>query len=346
MKHKLFLRIMLALCCFACILSFTACAEEEKTPTEPFELLDKHEVIISDIGTGRIVVADLDKEDPFAEENLIWEWAPTQEQGWDFITPETMIDRLAAVKYRWSEHFNTNVVLFAGAGGVAGMIEYPSGKCLWKVRVGQSPHSVELLPNGDIVVASSGGGNWDEGRLYYYELKSDGTYQATTEHMLNGAHGVLWDPDNEVLWALGFPELVAYNLTETNDGKASLIKLQDWGCYVPDGSGHDLMPDYSDPDILWLTDNVSIMKFSKSENKILKEYPNYKKLNSMPTVKGVTSFTDGVVVFVSYGDATGNGHPHTIRGYWPKEDGTFEMVKFTDEEYGFNKIRVFTTDYR
>lgn len=345
MKNKLFLRIVLALCCVACILPFAGCTKEEPTPTEPFALLDKHEVIISDIGTGRIVVANLDNEDPFAEENLIWEWAPTEEQGWDFITPETMIDRLSAVKYRWSEHFKTNVVLFAGAGGVAGMIEYPSGKCLWKERVGQSPHSIELLPNGDIVVASSGGGDWAEGRLYYYQLQADGTYRATTEHMLNGAHGLLWDPDNEVLWALGFPELVAYNMTKTSDGKASLIKLKDWGCMIPDGSGHDLMPDYCDRDIMWLTDNVSILKFSKSENKILEEYPNSKKLERMPAVKGVTNFTDGVVVFVSYGDATGNGHPHIVRGYWPKEDGTFELVKLTDDDYGFNKIRVFTTDY-
>lgn len=346
MKRRLFSKLLLALCCFALMLSFAACTEEEPASTEEFKLLDSHEVIISDIENGRIIVTDLDKEDPFAEENLIWEWIPTKELGWDYITQDSLIDALSAVKYRWSEYFQTNVVIFANARGNAGMIEYPSGKCLWKAKMGNSPHSIELMPNGDIVVASSGGGYWDEGRLYYYELGQDGTYSATTEHMLNGAHGVLWDTDNNVLWALGFVDLVAYSLYENDQGQATMYQIEGWGAPVPDGTGHDLMPDYSNRDVMWITDNVSILQFSKSENKVLDEFPNSKKLEAMPTVKGVTSFTDGVVAFVSYGDVqNGSDHPTTLRAFWPKEDGTYELVKYTDDASGWNKIRVFTTDY-
>lgn len=345
MKNKLFLRLLLAVCCFALMISFTACTQEDQGSDNKVQLLDSHEVIITDIGTGRIVVTDLDKEDPFAKENLIWEWIPSEEQGWDYITQESLVDSLAAVKYRWSEHFQTNVVLFANARGTAGMIEYPSGKCLWKEHVSQSPHSIEMMPNGDIVVASSGGGDWEEGRLYYFELADDGTYKATTQHYLNGAHGVLWDTDNNVLWGLGFPELVAYMVGTNSQGQATLYLVDGWGTTVPDGTGHDLMPDYSNRDIMWVTDNVSIYQFSKYQNKILEEFPNSKKLTKMPTVKGVTSFSDGVVAFVSYGDASGSGHPASLRVFWPKEDGTFELKKYTDDASGWNKIRVFSTDY-
>jgi len=345
MKNKLFLRLLLALCVCALMISFAGCTEKEPQETPKVQLLDSHEVIITDIGTGRIVVTDLDKEDPFAEENLIWEWIPSAEQGWDYITQASLVDSLSGLKYRWSEHFKTNVVLFTSARGAAGMIEYPSGKCLWKAKVGQSPHSIEMMPNGDIVVASSGGGDWEEGRLFYYDLKNDGTYEATTEHYLNGAHGVLWDTDNNVLWALGFPELVAYMPGETSGGQATLYLVDGWGAKVPDGSGHDLMPDFGNRDIMWITDNVSIYQFSKYQNKVLKEFPNAKKMMQMPAVKGVTSFTDGVVAFVSYGDKDGADHPATVRAFWPKEDGTFELVKYVDDGSGWNKIRVFTTDY-
>lgn len=346
MKTQLLCRILLLVCGFALVLSCAACVQEEPGTSPQVQLLDEHQVIITDIGTGRIIVTDLDAQNPLSQENLIWEWTPGEELGWNETTRESLIDSLSAVKYRWSAYYQTNVVLFANARGTAGMIEYPSGKCLWEAKMGNSPHSIELLPNGDIVVASSGGGAWEEGRLYYYRQQEDGTYAAPTQRMLNGAHGVLWDPDNQVLWALGFEELVAYCPGADSAGDTILYLVEGWGADVPNGTGHDLMPDYSNRDILWLTDDVSVVQFSKYKNEIVTEFANAEKFTKMPTVKGVTSFSDGVVAFVSYGDVVGSGHPAVIRSYWPNQDGTFELVKYTDSASGWNKIRVFTSDYQ
>ena len=334
--------VLLFTFCLALMLGTTGCSNE---PDE--KKLTSHEVIVTDITNGRIVVANLDLDDPFAAENLIWEWYPTEALGWGDVTQERLAASISGVKYRWSEFHKTEVVLFCTSRGVAGIIEYPSGKCLWKTKVaGISPHSIEMLPNGDIAVTTSGSGNWEEGRIHYYQIDAEGNYTMTYECTLNGGHGLLWDPDNEVLWALGFPALEAYSPVKDSDGKVTLYRLENWGCEVPDATGHDLMPVYGNKDLLWFTDNVSILQYSKSQGKMLKEFDNSQKLKMMPTVKGVTNFADGVVAFVSYGDISGgDSDPHIVRVFWPQEDGTYKLAKVENANFGFNKIRVFTTDY-
>ena len=338
---KMIYRVLVVLCCLALVCSFAGCGD--KNGKEKVA----HEVIVTDIGNGRIVVANLDLEDPFAKENLIWEFIPTEELGWGTETQERLAMSVSDVRYRWSENFQSNVVLFCTSRGTAAVVEYPSGKCLWMTKVpGVSPHAIEMMPNGDIAVTTSGSGNWEEGKIHYYQLGADGTYSMACEVPLNGGHGLLWDPDNEVLWALGFPVMEAYSIQVDGSGKSTLLKVEDWGCDVPDGSGHDLMPVYGNSDLLWFTDNVSILQYSKSQNKVLKEFENSKKLRMMPTVKGVANFTDGVVAFVSYGDVTGSeSDPHIMRVFWPQEDGTYELAKVENADVGFNKVRVFTTDY-
>ncbi len=339
---KLISKVLLIAFCFALVLSVTGCTKEPEV-----KKLESHEVIVTDITNGRIVVANLDLEDPFAAENLIWEWYPTEALGWEDVTQERLAASVSGVKYRWSEFHQTNVVLFCTSRGVAGIIEYPSGKCLWKTKVtGISPHSIEMLPNGDVAVTTSGSGDWKEGKIHYYQLQKDGTYTMTYECPLNGGHGLLWDPDNEVLWALGFPTLEAYSPVKGSDGNVTLYQVENWGCEVPDATGHDVMPVYGNKDLLWFTDNVSILQYSKSQGKMLREFDNSKKLKMMPTVKGVTNFTDGVVAFVSYGDVSGGDpDPHIVRVFWPQEDGTYELAKVENPNFGFNKIRAFTTDY-
>ena len=70
---KMIYRILAAVCCLAMLVSFAGCGEAKENET-----VTAHEVIVTDIANGRIVVANLDLEDPFAKENLIWEFVPTE----------------------------------------------------------------------------------------------------------------------------------------------------------------------------------------------------------------------------------------------------------------------------
>ena len=290
----------------------------------------KHAAILTDIRQGRILVVDLDKEEPLAQP--VWEWYPTEEKGWK-TTRESLKEALSEVKVRYSARHNTRVVLFCSSRGNVGMIEYPSGKCLWEAMVGVSPHAIELLPGGDIVVAASGGGVEEKGRIHYLAFK-DGSYTQTWEFALKGAHGVVWDPKENLLWVSGTYDVMALTLS----GR----QIEGKGGVIPCGYGHDLMQDLSDPDRLWVSPSPVVYQFSKSQNEILVEYPHSKVIHPLLRAKGLSSFPDGVVVWVAYGRHTSSEHPDHFSAFWPGKG----VTTYTEENAGFNKARVFLEEYQ
>lgn len=305
-----------------------------------------HSVILTDIRGGRILVTDLDKKEPLAAENILWEWIPTPEQGWKYTTQSSLVDALSDVRLRWSEYHRSLVVLFTGARGSVGMIAYPSGECLWEDKVGISPHAMELLPNGDIVVAASGGSEAEKGRLHYLQLQKDGSYVKTSEHPLYGAHGVVWDATLNILWASGTDDVIAFAPGTDEQGRRTILLIEGRGTTIPCSYGHDLMQDLSDPNILWVSPSPVVYQFRKSDNKLLTEFPGSGVIHPLLRAKGIASFPDGVVVWVAYGHHTSSEHPPAFWALWPQEDGTFKTVTYTDENAGWNKVRIFTDRYQ
>ena len=290
-----------------------------------------HPVILTDIGNGRIVVADLDKKDPLAD--LLWEWTPDPKQGWEITTQQFLKEALSDVHFRWSEYHKTHVVLFTGSRGCVGTIRYPDGKCLWESMVGVSPHAIELLPNGDIVIAASGGGQGEKGKVHYLQLQKDGSYVA---------HGIVWDPQLQILWASGTDDVIALKLQA--DGTMSLIEGK--GTKIPCSYGHDLMQDLSNPDILWVSPSPVVYQFSKSKNELMTQFPGSEVIHPLLRAKGIASFPDGVVVWVAYGHHTSSEHPAAFSALWPKEDGSLETISYTDENAGWNKVRILSDNYQ
>ena len=305
--------------------------------------MKSHPVILTDIRNGRILVVDLDKQDPLAEP--IWEWYPKSEQGWKYTTKESLVNALSDVRLRWSAYHKTQVVLFTGARGSVGMIEYPSGRCLWEAMVGISPHAIELLPWGDIVVVASGGSDGKAGRLHYLERMEDGTYVERSEHMLYAAHGVTWDENEQIVWASGFDDVVAFAPQTDKQGHRTMTLIEGRGTQIPCSYGHDLVQDLGDPDILWVSPSGKVFQFAKSKNKLLTEYRASEIIHPLLRAKGIASFPDGVVAWVAYGHHTSSEHPNHFSSLWCREDGTFETRTYTDESAGWNKVRIFSDRY-
>jgi hypothetical protein len=179
-------------------------------------------------------------------------------------------------------------MLFTSSSGYCGVASYPEEKCLWEVELGgTSPHSIEYLPNGMVAIASSGGSNADKGfiRLYTAQKKGDKTY---AEALLNGAHAILWDETREILWAMGYTDIVAYQI---GNGPTPELKVID--CY---GSGqmkggHDFSAMYGNDDMVWVGGSI-VRLFDRSTGSMISTYEGSTNIDTS-SVKCVCTFNDG-----------------------------------------------------
>ncbi|MEV0533865.1 DUF6528 family protein [Kitasatospora sp. NPDC050463] len=90
-------------------------------------------------------------------------------------------------------------LLTAASGGLVAAVDTATGRTYWAADTGgANPHSLELLPDGNVAVAASEGG-WV--RLYAASQGPRNTAHAA--YPLPGAHGVHWDARTRQLWAVG-----------------------------------------------------------------------------------------------------------------------------------------------
>ncbi|MGE5558201.1 MAG: DUF6528 family protein [Bacillota bacterium] len=116
-------------------------------------------------------------------------------------------------------------------GGMA-LVDRSSGETSFTIA-SDNAHSAAMLPDGRIVLASSEG--TDLISLYDPSWGSAPLWTDRLKH----AHGVVWDAEHELLWALGYEELRAYALTAwktRNPCLSCTVSLT-----IPDEDGHDLM---------------------------------------------------------------------------------------------------------
>lgn len=261
----------------------------------------------------------------------------------------------AGLKYREDTVFGDVVIV---AGSRSAIIEYPSKKEVWATtNPGNNTHSIEILPSGNIVVANSTGGNL---RLFASSALLDGNTakaQSYKDYPLVGAHGVLWDPEYKVLWALGDYDLVAYKLVGEGASQ-TLQKVGGMGAALPEGKtgGHDLAPDYSDSQYLFLTVNACTLRFDKEECTFDARFKNSNKLNG----KGVKGFGNNLndnFFMAIPGDKKGTGT--NFEGHWKAEwltdtiyfcymktENMMYRLAVKSEESGFYKVRAFVGQYQ
>jgi hypothetical protein len=124
-------------------------------------------------------------------------------------------------------------ILISSSSGGCALVERPSGRAIWYAQV-PNAHSLELLPRGRIIVASSvhAQGN----RLVLFDL--DHSDQPIWDTPLVSAHGVVWDEGRQLLWALGLKELQSYGLRDWESEKPALTIKDSYS--LPDGGGHTI----------------------------------------------------------------------------------------------------------
>jgi len=143
-----------------------------------------------------------------------------------------------ADKHRWYNNLdecrtidNGNKILFNASNGGCALIDHATKKILWYAYV-TNAHSIELLPGDRVVVASSISG--DELILFDLSRSNEPLFKTP----LQSAHGVIWDEQRELLWALGYDELRSYELKGWETDKPSLELKMTYP--LPNNGGHDL----------------------------------------------------------------------------------------------------------
>ncbi len=219
-------------------------------------------VALADTANFRIIVTEqtknkimvFDKNKSFTDANAYKTFSPGA-GGWY---------NLSDVRIRDTAQFGA-IGLAAASGGKVGIwnitteLDQELNDVLWSASPGGNPHALERIPNiGAFVAASSGGYLTVYGPTAISRPETLAQVQTVS---LAGAHGVLWDPQNELLWACGDKVVKAYSVTGTYRN----VRLKSAGKSVAlSGLGHDLQPDYSNSGRIIVTDTYGVYSIDKS----------------------------------------------------------------------------------
>ncbi len=259
----------------------------------------EHKFLATDIRNHSIVLFDLNKvdgnfKDLTDDKCVVWEWEADSDPNCK-LKPGAGID---AAKYRYSEYYKKDVIIACSSNGCAYVIDFNAKTVLWEYRVGSGPHSVELMPNGDLVIACSGGDT--EGQLVYVPLSAGETKPSDRIDCPSG-HGVSYDPVNECLWVLEYGELFQCMVKNAGTKDAKLVRVSGSGYNFTkeneDKSGHVLSPVYGQPGRYWVAGQY-LWIYDTESGDLTKGYNHASAYNAKSAnwMKGVAYFPDGTMV--------------------------------------------------
>lgn len=125
-------------------------------------------------------------------------------------------------------------ILISSSSGAVALVERETRRALFFAEV-PNAHSIELLPGGRLAAAASVSDSPGGNRVVVFDLA---TRRETASDRLSSAHGLVWDEQRELLWALGNDELRAYRVM----GQGGLTNLRvESQTKLPEGNGHDLV---------------------------------------------------------------------------------------------------------
>jgi hypothetical protein len=143
------------------------------------------------------------------------------------------------------------------------LINVSSKKAIWFDYAGGNTHSAELLPNGNVVTASSTGGY-----LLIFTVDSainDGSAQSG-KILFDDVHNVVWDHKNKLLYAAGKNKLKAFSYNRNCRNPGLTLKKT---YTIPQGNAHELFPVYGSTTELWLSNSNHVYKFNVATGNFL-----------------------------------------------------------------------------
>lgn len=237
------------------VLLFLSCGKEQPEgpyvpwfPPEEDEYidLDKAEkvILITEQAKSRIMLID----QPTGK--IAWEWTPS-DSGLKSEDAE-----LFNLPSEAKPVLNRKCILITASAGGVGLVRVADKKLLFYAAPGGNPHSAELLPDGNIVVASSTGN-----KLTLYEFDENNAFveKPSAKVTVTSGHNVVWDASSDLLWSAAGSQVIQFRY----ENKNGVLNLVQTGSYdMPSGNteAHDLYPvngEYA----MYVSSNQHVYKF-------------------------------------------------------------------------------------
>lgn len=296
----------------------------------------KRAVALTDQKNAEVAVIDLDATDPKAKEAVLWQWSPTASLGFNTDGFGTSVDE---AKLRYDEASGRFLLCVTSSAGFMGVASFPDGECVWNATEKIGPHSIELLPGGNVAVASSGNGNDDVAGIRVYAASQGKNNRTYAEALLPGAHGVLWDDTLGVLWGLGHNEVCAYRIGGTA-AYPTITEVESLRIGLPCKSGHDLQADPTQPAVMWVA-AAKLLRVDKTTGQCTEmKAPLY-----VSGTKSIGNFPDGTVVRSAATKVYKDHDTDTLVIFTPKESGGWETKKIAFPSRAFYKARIISPAY-
>jgi hypothetical protein len=273
---------------------------------------------------------------------------------WSFTADPPFWNRdwanLDEIKFRRTANHGW-IALVSASGGKAGIINVTNEKrktdlddVMWQATPEGNPHSIERIPHiGAIVVASS-----TPGKLTVYvpqdtdkPVDDFGNIKTSKyKYDVPGAHGVLWDPQGSddvskgFLWVTARTYLIKYSVS----GKGPDIKLNEEEKieFPGKGLGHDLMPDYTDPNVLLMTDTYGAYAYNTKTEK-------WTTLRKERKLKSIARHANGEYVWIK-GDEGDLGQYVYVSKNIADTDNT-DAERWGWKDARFYKAHIYTPDF-
>jgi hypothetical protein len=199
---------------------------------------------------------------------IIWNWKASEST----VPPE---------RYAWFYNpsdakvvYNGNYVLMCASGGACALIRLKDKKIMFYAKAGKNPHSIELLPDGNIVCAASTGNC-----LTIFKTDTvhfpDSVVQRS--FFCNSAHNVVWDQKRALLWTADLNKIRSFSYNFSKD--TSTLQPVD-SLKFEDESGHDLFP-VPGKDALFFTSQNKNWTFDIREKKLKEIKSKYQSIKSI-----------------------------------------------------------------
>lgn len=230
----------------------------------------KKYIILSEQSKSRVAIADI------AASAIVWEWRPAVQPD---IKPEHV---------KWFEAMsdakpleNGKYILACASGGGVALIRVSDKKTMFYAYAGGNTHSVEQLPDGNIVSASSTGNFMS---IFVTNGKDHPQKTARKDFYLRDGHNLVWDKKRKQLYTVSWDLLKTYRYI-AGKNNPSLIEVD--SVAMPDSGAHDLYRVYH-TDAMWLSTHSAVFKVNTQSKKAEKVNTRFGK-----NIKSVSSGPEG-----------------------------------------------------